>query len=155
MNTHLTEEQISNWVAGDVDVQVDSHVRECAECRAKLAAFKAAMSAFRDSVSGFANQEYSGRVPDPGRLLFASRQARMRSFRCLAVAAVGVIVAAAPLYMRSVQSTQEPVTVEESQVDVQLLERVNAHLSQTAPASFQPLSEMFLTVSDSKTEGER
>jgi hypothetical protein len=155
MNTHLTEEQISNWIAGDVDVQVDSHVRECAECRAKLAAFKTAMSAFRDSANGFANQEYSGRVLDPGRLLLRSRQARKRSFRWLAVAAAGVIVAAVPVYQRSIQSTQEPMVGEESQVDAQLLERVNAHLSQTAPASFQPLSEMFVTVSSSKTEGER
>jgi hypothetical protein len=154
MNSHLTEEQISNWIAGDSGAQLDLHVRECAECSAKLTAFKAAMSAFRESANLFANQQYPGRVLDAERLLRAARQARMRSLRWLAVAAAAATVAAVPVYHRSIQSTQ-PMTVEESQVDAQLLERVNAHLSQTAPVSFQPLPEMFLTVSDSKTEGER
>jgi hypothetical protein len=155
MNTHLTEEQISNWIAGDGGVESDLHLHECPECGAKLTAFKAAMSAFGETVNGFANQQYSARVHNVDRLLRASRHARMRSFHWLAMAAAAAIVAAVPLYKRSIQSTPEPVAVEESQVDAQLLERVNAHLSQTAPVSFQPLSEMFLTVSDSKSEGER
>ena len=154
MNTHLTEEQISNWIACDGGSELALHVRECAECSARLTAFKAAMSAFRETANGFANHQYSARILNAERLLRASRQARMRSFRWLAVAAVAAIVAAVPVYKRSIQSTREPIAVEESQVDAQLLERVNAHLSQTAPVSFQPLSEMFLTVSDSK-EGER
>lgn len=155
MNTHLTEDQISKWVADDGGVELGFHVRECAECSAKLRAFKVAMSAFRESVNGFADQQHSGRVLDADRLLRASRQARMRSLRWLAVAAATVIVIAVPVYNRSPQSAHEPATVEESHVDAQLLERVNAHLSQTAPVSFQPLTEMFLTVSDSKKEGER
>jgi hypothetical protein len=154
MNGHLTEEQISRWIAGNSGAEVDSHVRECAQCNAKLSSFGIAMSAFRDSANRFANQQYSGRVLDAGSLHRAFRQSRMRSWRWLAVAAAGVIAAAVPVYKRSIQSTPEPVAVEESQVDAQLLERVNAHLSQTAPVSFQPLSEMFLTVSDSRTEGE-
>jgi len=155
MNTHLTEEQISNWIAGDGGAELDLHVRECVKCSAKLTAFKIAVSAFRESVNGFANQQYSSQVLNADRLLRAARQARMRSLRWLAVAAAATIVAAVPVYQRSVQSTPAPMTVDESQVDAQLLERVNAHLSQTAPVSFQPLTEMFLTVSDSKTEGER
>jgi hypothetical protein len=153
MNTHLTEEQISNWIAGDGGPDVDCHIRECAQCNAKSAAFQAAMSGFRASVNEWTAQQYSGRDPYP--VVRASRQARLRSLGWLAVAASAVILAAVPVYKRSIQSTPEPIAVEESQVDAQLLERVNAHLSQTAPVSFQPLSEMFLTVSDSKTGGER
>src|SRR5262249_38277908 len=112
MNTHLTEEQISNWIAGDeAGVELDRHVRECGQCNATWTSFQTSMSVFRDSANGFVNQQHSSMVLAAARVRRESRQARMRSFRWLMVAGAAVIVAAVPVYRRSIQSPQEPMAV--------------------------------------------
>jgi hypothetical protein len=147
MSMHLTEEQISKWIAGEGSGEVEAHVRECAQCGAAVVGFGTAITGFRVSVNRWADKET--------RPLLALRQTRKRSLCWAAAAAAMAILAAIPAYKRSVENERAPATVEESQLDAQLLERVNSHLSRTAPASLQPLTEMFLTGNDSKKEGER
>jgi hypothetical protein len=147
MTAHLTGEQISKWIAGAGSSEMEAHVRECAQCGAVLASFGTSIMAFRDSVNRWADKQ--------NRPLAALRQTRKWSLRWAAVAAAMAILAAIPAYKRSVENERAPATVEESQLDAQLLERVNSHLSRSAPASLQPLTEMFLTGNDSKKEGER
>jgi hypothetical protein len=52
------------------------------------------------------------------------------------------VLAAIPAYKKTVEQEREAKAAQESQLDTQLLERVNAHLSRTAPASLQPLMGM-------------
>jgi hypothetical protein len=77
------------------------------------------------------------------------RNSRMRSLRWVAAAAtLAAIVAAVPAFRKPIES---PVAEsEESRSDKQLLERVNSHLSQSAPVSLQPLMEMLPPRNDSK-----
>jgi len=66
----------------------------------------------------------------------------MRTLRWLTAAAVLAIVAGIPAYKKSIDREREIQAARESELDAQLLDRVNTHLSRTAPAPLQPLMEM-------------
>lgn len=159
MNTHLTEEQISRYIAGYATGELGRHIAGCAQCSAKVASFESIIGQFRGSAGDWAGREC--RLPDIATLSGSFRRSRWRSLRWVAAAAtLAAIVAAVPAFRKPV----EPPIVgavydrayvtesEQSRSDWQLLERVNAHLSQSAPASLQPLMEMLRN--DSKNEGE-
>ena len=153
MNTHLTDEQISKWIAGGSTAEEHRHGLECAQCAAKLTSFQTALSAFRSSATSWAEKQGVGKVPDTIRVPGAQR-ARTRSLRRLAAAAAVVMVALIPVYKRVVERQREARVMQESQFDALLLERINAHLSRTAPASLQPLMEMTLNSNDVSNEGD-
>lgn len=151
MNTHLTEEQISQCLAGYATDALDRHIGGCVPCAAKLASFQNLIGQFRGSAMDWAASECH-RIPDPAILSGALRRSRTRSLRWVAAAAtLAAIVAAIPALRKPIEP---PVESEQSQLDQQLLERVNAHLSQNAPVSLQPLMEMLPPHHDSKNEGE-
>jgi len=61
MNSHLSEEQISEWIAGQRSGEAGRHVRECSECAAEVAHTGSALLLFRDS--GFQCAEYWLKTP--------------------------------------------------------------------------------------------
>ena len=81
-------------------------------------------------------------VPDVQRAADRWHQTRMRTLRWLTAAAVLAIVAGIPAYKKSIDREREIQAARESELDAQLLDRVNTHLSRTAPAPLQPLMEM-------------
>ena len=151
MNTHLTEEQISQYIAGYGTGELDRHIAGCAQCSAKLGSFENIIGQFRGSAGDWAGREC--RLPDMATLCGIFRRSRTLSLRWVAAAAtLAAIAAAFPAFRKPVEP---PVAeLEQSRSDEQLLERVNAHLSQSAPASLQPLMEMLPPRSDLKNEGE-
>jgi hypothetical protein len=153
MNIHLTDEQISKWIAGDSTPKEHRHGLECAQCAAKLTSLQNALSAFRSSATTWAEKQGAGNVPDT-ILVPGAQRARTRSLRRLAAAAAVVIVALIPAYKRVAEREREARAMRESQFDAQLLERINAHLSRTAPASLQPLMEMTSNSNDVRKEGD-
>jgi hypothetical protein len=56
MNSHLSEEQIAEWIAGEKGGEVGRHVRECPECAAQVERTGKAFLLFRSS--GYACAEY-------------------------------------------------------------------------------------------------
>jgi anti-sigma factor RsiW len=152
MNTHLTEEQISQYIAGYTTGELDRHIAGCAQCSSKLASFENIIGQFRGSADNWAGKECP-RILDVATLSGTFHRPRTRSLRWVAAAAtLAAIVAVIPAFRKPVEP---PVAeLEQSRSDAQLLERVNAHLSQSAPASLQPLMEMLPPRSDLKTEGE-
>ena len=152
MNTHLTEEQISLYIAGYATGELDRHIGGCAQCSATLASFENIIGQFRGFAGDWAGRECP-RTPDIATLSGTFRRSRTQSLRwVVAAATLAAIVAAVPALRKSVEP---PVgDLEQSRSDEQLLERVNAHLSQSAPASLQPLMEMLPSRSDLKNEGE-
>jgi anti-sigma factor RsiW len=150
MNRHLTEEQISEYIAGATE-DLQRHIAACAQCSAKLASFENMIGQFRGSADDWAGRECT-RIPDIATLSGHLHRSRMRSLRWVAVAAtLAAIVAAVPAFRKPIES---PVAEsEEFRSDKQLLERVNANLSQSAPVSLQPLMEMLPPRNDSKNEG--
>jgi hypothetical protein len=151
MNIHLTEEQVSQYVAGYATEELEQHVAVCAQCSAQLASFENIIERFRGSVGDWAGRE-SPRIPDTATFSGALRRSGTRSLRWVAAAAtLASIVAALPAFRKPVEPPiAEP---EETRLDRILLERVNAHLSQSAPVSLQPLVEMLPTRNDSKNGG--
>lgn len=148
MSNHLTPEQISKCLAGAADEAEEHHARDCVQCAAELAGLRRTFSQFRTTVENWADQEGASNVPDVTLLDRASHRTGMRRLRLLAAAAAIAIVAVIPVYKKSVENKPRVVSIEESTVDTELLERVNDHLSRTAPVSLEPL--MTLT-----SEGER
>jgi hypothetical protein len=158
MTTHLNDEQISKWIAGASTAQEQQHCRECAQCRASINSFQDDLSRFGRAVAHWADKQRVSAIPDVQRMTGIWHQVRMRSLRWVAVAAAVTIVAGIPAYKRSIDRDREAQTAQESQLDEQLLERVNAHLSRTAPVSLQPLMEMLPNRNDpkdTKKEGDR
>ena len=151
MNRHLTEEQLSQYIAGYGTGELDRHIAGCAQCSSKLASFDDIIGQFRGSAGDWADRECS-RIPNMATLSGTFRRSRTRSLRWVAAAAtLAAIAAAIPAFRKPVESPV--VELEQSGSDAQLLERVNAHLSQNAPASLQPLMEMLPPRYDSKNEG--
>jgi hypothetical protein len=64
MNLHLSEDQISDWIAGQRGEEADRHLRECAECAAEVQRTQKALLLFRDS--GFQRAKYWQQQPGTG-----------------------------------------------------------------------------------------
>lgn len=69
MNSHLSEEQITGWIAGERGREAEQHIRECPACTAEVERCRKAFLLFRDS--GYACAEYwrtQPPVPSPRRV---------------------------------------------------------------------------------------
>jgi hypothetical protein len=158
MTNHLNDEQISKWIAGASTAEEEQHCRECTQCRAGVNSFRDDLSRFGGTVTHWADKQRVCAVPDVQHIRGTWHQARMRSLRWVAVAAAVTLVAGIPTYKRSIDREREIEAAQESRLDAQLLDRVNAHLSRTAPAPLQPLMEMLPSRNDHKDikkEGDR
>jgi hypothetical protein len=158
MSTHLNDEQISKWIAGASTAEEEQHFRECEQCRASVNSFQDDLFRFGGAVTHWADQKRASAIPDVQRMTGISHQSRVHALRWVAAAAAVAIVAGIPTYKRSIDREREVQATQESQFDAQLLDRVNAHLSRTAPVSLQPLMEMLPNRNDSKNikkEGNR
>jgi hypothetical protein len=56
MKSHLSEEQLSEWIAGQSGGEAEWHLRECPECAAEVERTRKALLLFRDS--GYQCAEY-------------------------------------------------------------------------------------------------
>ena len=126
MKSHLSSDQICKWLAGERGLQEQGHLRDCPACRAELDQFEHALNGFRSSL-----QE----SPVPAVNYSRSRQILPRWI--LATAALALVLAA-PVYW----NTRQQRSTEDSKTDELLLERVNAGLSRSVPASMEPLMQL-------------
>lgn len=155
MSNHLTPEQISRCLIGDGNEAEERHARQCVQCSAELADLRRTFSQFRTTVENWADQEGASNVPDLVLLDRAMNRGAMRRLRLLAAAAAIAIVAAIPVYRKSVEPKAPVESIQESTYDTELLERVNAHLSRTAPLSLEPLMTLTSAPGPLNNEGER
>lgn len=154
MNNHLTSEQISRWLTGERTFEEETHLRGCARCAAELDAVRQVFSGFRNSAVNWADREGARAVPDTASLLRAPGRTGVRRLRLVAAAALVVVLSVVPVYRKSIEQQHEAEAMRESSLDAELLERVNAHLSQTVPVSLQPLTTL-ASGANGKNEGER
>ena len=61
MKAHLSEKQLSDWIAGERGGEADCHLRECPECAAEAERTRKALFLFRDS--GYQCAEYWQKQP--------------------------------------------------------------------------------------------
>jgi hypothetical protein len=154
MSEHLSPVSLSKWLTGDSSPSEERHMRDCPHCTAELKTLQDALAQFRASVINWADRERSGRVADSAGLARISRGIFIRRLRWLSAAAAVTFVALFPLYKKSIEHKRQLEITQES-IDAELLERIHAHLSQTAPLSLQPLTTLAAAPNNIKGEGER
>jgi anti-sigma factor RsiW len=153
MSEHLTSEQFSKWIIGQCSPAEEEHGRTCPACSSELAEFQTALTGFRRSIEKWADQKAVA-IPDATRLHSLSRPSTRRPLLWIPVAAAAAALAIIPAYKNSMERQREAQAEQETQVDAKLLERVNAHLSRTAPASLEPLVELLAGSQNAKTENQ-
>jgi hypothetical protein len=90
MNSHLSEEQISSWIAGEPSPDAERHARECPQCSGEVEQTQRAMLLFRDS--GFRCAEYWQKQPQT-RTVYAWRRLSIAgaAFAMTVLVAFGVV----------------------------------------------------------------
>jgi len=127
---HLSEEQIAQWVAGERFAEVEEHLAGCGTCRASIAEFEAVLAQFRDSSRADAFV-----CPPP----YGVRRARKFLWPRLAAAAAALaLLVAVPLYRQRQEQQREL----RAQQDAQLLQQVDAEISQAVPDAMDPLVKL-------------
>jgi hypothetical protein len=114
------------WLSGERVDAVEEHRRECVACDADLRQLKDALAGFRTSLE---------QCPAPPISYLPVRQTLPRWI--LATAALA-LVAATPVYW----NVHQQHAAEQAKADEMLLERVNAGLSRSVPASMEPLMQL-------------
>jgi hypothetical protein len=109
MNSHLTEDQISEWIAGGRSREAEQHLHDCPECTAQIGATQKSLLLFRDS--GYQAADYWQRQPSQSPRALRLLSGRSLSGWIPAAAAVALaIVAAVALYR---PSRPEPPSTQE------------------------------------------
>jgi predicted anti-sigma-YlaC factor YlaD len=126
MNSHLSSEEMYQWLSGEHGADVEEHFRECPACRTELLQFRSALAGFRTSLE-------NSPVPAVRRKQSSQRLSRW----VLASAALSLLVAA-PVWW----SARQQRAAEQAKADELLLERVQAGLSRSVPASMEPLMQL-------------
>jgi anti-sigma factor RsiW len=133
MTTHLSSEQISEWLLGYPRPGVAQHVQECPACRSELAQFREALGEFGGAVRVWSEDHaeaavaLSASVAEP-RSWAASHQLAW----ALAIAAVCVLASFLAPWHRG----------ESAPSDALLLNQVDAQVSRTVPSSMEPLMKL-------------
>jgi hypothetical protein len=154
MTNHLTPEQLSKCLAGEITLNEERHLHDCRQCNSELTGLQDAISQFRGSVVNWANRECAGSPPATINLMRGGRGTLIRRLTWLSAATAVVVLTVVPVYKKSAEQQRRMEAAQES-IDAELLERINAHLSRTAPVSLEPLTELISTTNNTQHEGER
>jgi hypothetical protein len=144
--SHLSDEQISAWLAGLETPEQSAHVAECDVCRQEIARRTEPLALFREAVHTVSDQ----RVP---RAIVWSTPKRwhMPILRWAAGAALAGLMLTAPVMYWNKQTQLREA--ERARQDAALLESVNSELSRSVPQSLEPLDKL-VAWSPTATESE-
>lgn len=126
MNSHLSSEEIYQWLSGDRGDGMEEHFRECPACRVELQQLKTALDGLRSSLEEAA-------VPP---VSYSRTRAALPRW-ILATAVLSTLIAA-PVYW----NLRQQHAAEQAKADELLLERVQVGLSRSVPASMEPLMQL-------------
>ena len=129
MNSHLTPEQVSNWMAGERQAPELLHVRECPRCRAEVERLQAALSAFGGALRNWSDRQS---VPKP---VWNGRRAR--PFPLAWMVAAVLLVVALPIYR-----VDKLRKAERARADEALLTQVDISVSRLVAAPMEPLAKL-------------
>ncbi|MDR3699705.1 MAG: hypothetical protein P4L56_08740 [Candidatus Sulfopaludibacter sp.] len=124
--THLSAEQIAQWIAGQRSAEAEVHVESCGKCRARVTGFEDVLAQFRGAV-----RSVSAPVP-----VWRARRSLVWP-RLVAVAAIALLLLV-PLYRE--REARRRAAIE--QQDTQLLQQVDAGISRAVPDAMDPLVKM-------------
>ena len=126
MNSHLSSEEMVQWLSGERVEEVEEHFRDCPACKVEMQEFQNALAGFRISLE---------QLPVPPVSRRNMRQMLPRWI--LATAALSLVVAT-PVYWNARQQR----AAEQARADELLLQRIDASLSRSVPASMEPLMQL-------------
>lgn len=138
MITHLSSEQVAEYIVGYPSPLVADHLRDCPACRAEVVNFREALGDFRWAVRSWSEEQASeyqtnaapampAPVPDP-RWWTPSHQF------------AGALLVAVICIIASFVIPRHPEKVLSS--DSVLLSQVDAQVSRTVPSSMEPLMKL-------------
>jgi hypothetical protein len=131
MNQHLSSKQIVEWMIEDRTVEAERHVEECAECAAQVNTLRESLGMFRGAV-----RETAGNLAD--RRIVDEVPRRRMAVLWLTAAAALVTITVLPIY-KVKENRQKAEIVRQ---DAELMEQVNAGLSEGVAAPMKPLEKM-------------
>src|SRR4029453_16304476 len=131
--THLSSEQISEWLLGECYADAQRHMETCAHCRDEVAELRDGLRVFRKSVHRWAEDAQFRSLPAP-------EPSSSVSWSLAAATVVAMILALLPLYL-DVRQTQ--LEAERTQ-DPLLMDQVHARITQAVPQSMERLMELMI-----------
>lgn len=135
MIEHLSAEQVSQWMIGERTPQLEEHLAQCAACRGELDEMEGALSQFRSAMRDPANSAPPPVWREP------SLRADWLAWPRLALAAALIIAVGLPV-SREVRAHRQALREQAARAalaDSQLLESVDAEISQAVPQPLEPL----------------
>jgi hypothetical protein len=143
MPPHLSEQQVSEWLVGNVDTEARRHVSECEGCRARVEVMETALSDFRETVHQWSETRAAAPSVVSGRL-------GPRVWRLTLAGALLLLLCITGLryFDRGGNSAPAPETVS----DAALLKQIDTEISQDVPAPLQPLAKLVAWDADSKKQ---
>lgn len=135
MNTHLTSQQISEYILGDRSREAELHIRACSLCQAELNQFENSLKGFRSSVRQWSEQQLS-----PFPLQVKRNPARPWMMRLgWAMAVITLCIFLGRLSYRPLPVSKTAAT---TAADVALLAQIDHEVSRTVPDSMEPLTQL-------------
>ena len=138
MKTHLSEEQISRWIAGDRAPEAERHLRVCMQCATEVAHMKKLLADFHDGVIAWSDSQMDAEAPVQWTLLAPARRSKSAAL-LLRLAAATVVVMLALLLFHDYNRRR---AIKVFEADVKLLEEVNTQIAQPVPTSLKPLMQL-------------
>jgi hypothetical protein len=145
MSEHLSSEQIADWMIGDRALGAVQHVRACAECECRLEQLQETLGMFRGAV-----RETAGSFDELQQVFQIPR--RRMGVMWATVAAALVTLVAIPVYQVEERRHQAAAA---AQQDAELMEQVNAELSEDVAGPMKPLEKMVSWGPAAKSAGEK
>jgi anti-sigma factor RsiW len=139
MNSHLSREQMAEWVGGERSRATEAHMRTCAVCQAEAEQFQNALAQFGSTL-----REWSAEKYHPSSQLQSARKQAQPSYGLAGWnwAALAVIICAAMgLFLQQSQTRKPtPIATETAAIsDAALLKQVDQEVSRTVPSPMEPL----------------
>jgi predicted anti-sigma-YlaC factor YlaD len=136
MIDHLSAEQISQWMVGERTPQLEQHIEECTACRGELAQLESTISQFRMAMRDPANlaPRPEWREPAPSASWFTWPRMVLTATALAALLAVPV-----SWRVRAHEQALREEAARSAMADSQLLESVDAEISQAVPEPMEPL----------------
>jgi ribosomal protein S14 len=132
MSEHLSSKQITEWTIEDRSAEASRHIQECAECASQVERLRESLEMFRGAMRETAEQcsaqQKVLRVPG-----------RRTAVLWLTAAAALVTLTVLPIYQ--VRESRHKAA-ETARQDAELMEQVNAELSEGVAAPMKPLEKL-------------
>ena len=138
MNSHLTSDQISEWLVSGGTPEMERHVANCDECKGRIAEVETPLAVFRESIHKAGERQTA---PVWNLQLQASRKPWAFPLRSIVVALAVLVLAVVPAY-RIQKDTAKQQTAEIARQDAALLQAVEKELGESEPHPMQPLAKL-------------